>query len=55
MAGFENDEVFRLYVALFLLDLMGEYGQTFNGNERPLTPQMRRRLEQRFDEAMTAA
>lgn len=53
-AGFKDDELFRLYVALFLLDLMGEYGQVFNGNERPLTAETKRRLEQRFDEAIGA-
>jgi aminoglycoside phosphotransferase len=30
-----DDPTFRLYVSLFLLDLMAEHGQMFNGNERP--------------------
>ena len=28
------DCVFRLYIALFLLDFMSEHGQSFNGNEK---------------------
>jgi aminoglycoside phosphotransferase len=35
-AGQSDDSVFRLYVLVFLLDLMSEHGQTFNGNERSL-------------------
>jgi aminoglycoside phosphotransferase (APT) family kinase protein len=40
-AGHRNDHLFRLYVALFLLDLMSEHGHVFNGNERPSTPEAR--------------
>ena len=40
-AGYSNDHIFRLYVALFLLDLMSEHGHAFNGNERPSTPEAR--------------
>ncbi len=40
-AGHSNDHLFRLYVALFLLDLMSEHGHVFNGNERPSTPEAR--------------
>ena len=43
-AGHADDEAFRLYVALFLLDLMAEHGQVFNGNETPSTPEGRERL-----------
>jgi hypothetical protein len=39
-----DDAIFRLYVSLFLLDLMSEYGQIFNGNERPSTPDARAAL-----------
>jgi hypothetical protein len=39
-----DDTIFRLYVSLFLLDLMSEYGQIFNGNERPSTPDARAAL-----------
>lgn len=40
-AGLAEDQLFRLYVALFLLDLMSEHGHVFNGNERPSTPEAR--------------
>lgn len=43
-AGWVDDRLFRLYVALFLLDLMGEHGQIFNGNERPSQPNERAAL-----------
>jgi aminoglycoside phosphotransferase len=43
-AGHAADEAFRLYVALFLLDLMAEHGQVFNGNERPSTAEGRAHL-----------
>jgi hypothetical protein len=33
-AGHGDDPLFRLYVAMFLVDLMSEHGQRFNGNER---------------------
>ncbi|MCR6656476.1 MAG: aminoglycoside phosphotransferase family protein [Opitutus sp.] len=40
-AGHADDETFQLYVALFLLDLMAEHGQVFNGNETASTPEAR--------------
>lgn len=40
-AGEADDDIFALYVALFLLDLMSEHGQVYNGNERPSTPEAR--------------
>lgn len=43
-AGEADDEIFALYVALFLLDLMSEHGQVYNGNERPSTPEARAAL-----------
>jgi aminoglycoside phosphotransferase (APT) family kinase protein len=43
-----DDPTFRLYVALFLLDLMAEHGQVFNGNERPSIPKDRASLRQAF-------
>jgi|GEM_PF-1122224 len=33
-ARLKDDFVFRLYVTVFLIDLMAEHGQRFNGNER---------------------
>lgn len=44
-----DDQVFRLYVSVFLLDLMSEHGQIFNGNERPSTPNTRAALRAAFD------
>jgi aminoglycoside phosphotransferase (APT) family kinase protein len=48
-AGHADDGIFRLYVSLFLLDLMSEHGQPFNGNEPPSTPNARRALRYAFE------
>jgi aminoglycoside phosphotransferase (APT) family kinase protein len=40
-AGHADDAAFGLYVALFLIDLMAEHGQVFNGNETASTPEAR--------------
>ena len=50
-AGHRDDGLFRLYVVLFLVDLMSEHGQRFNGNERPSTPEARDRLLRAFEKA----
>lgn len=50
-AGHRDDGLFRLYVVLFLVDLMGEHGQRFNGNERPSTPEARDQLLRVFEKA----
>jgi hypothetical protein len=44
-----DDRVFRLYVSLFLLDLISEHGHVFNGNERPSTPEARAALRRAFE------
>jgi hypothetical protein len=44
-----DDRLFRLYVSLFLLDLMSEHGQIFNGNQRPSTPEARAALKRAFE------
>jgi hypothetical protein len=44
-AGWPADAAFDLYVAMFLLDFMGEHGQDFNGNVHPSDPRERQRLE----------
>jgi aminoglycoside phosphotransferase (APT) family kinase protein len=49
-ANFNDDRIFRLYVALFLVDFMSEHGQTFNQNPRASSPEARRRLLQLFEE-----
>jgi hypothetical protein len=51
-AKLRDDRLFRLYVTLFLLDLMAEHGQTFNGNERPSSPRARGRLQHAFNESL---
>jgi aminoglycoside phosphotransferase (APT) family kinase protein len=43
-AGQPDDRIFRLYVTLFVVDLMAEHGQPFNGNERRSTPDARAAL-----------
>lgn len=48
-AGQSDDDLFRLYVALFLLDLMGEHGQVFNGNQSPSQPEARAGLLAAFE------
>jgi hypothetical protein len=44
-----DDRLFRLYMSLFLLDLMSEHGQIFNGNQRPSTPEARAALKRAFE------
>ncbi|WP_342360569.1 aminoglycoside phosphotransferase family protein [Terrarubrum flagellatum] len=51
-AELPDDRLFRLYVSLFLLDLMGEHGHVFNGNIRPSTPEARAALRQAFEESI---
>jgi aminoglycoside phosphotransferase len=48
-AGHRDDRLFQLYVALFLLDLMSEHGQVFNGNQSPSTPEARARQLRVFE------
>jgi aminoglycoside phosphotransferase (APT) family kinase protein len=50
-----DDPTFRLYVSLFLLDLMAEHGQRFNGNERPSVPDARASLRRAFEENLRLA
>jgi aminoglycoside phosphotransferase (APT) family kinase protein len=45
-----DDRLFRLYVVIFLVDLMSEDGQIFNGNERPHEPRVRAALLKAFRE-----
>ncbi len=44
-AGHPADELFDFYVAVFVLDLMAEQGQVFNGNQTPISAEQRARLE----------
>ena len=51
-AGLSDDRLFRMYVVLFLLDLMSEHGQMFNGNQRPTSPEARAALQYAFDRSV---
>ncbi len=55
IAQFEDDPIFRLYVSLFLVDFMSEYGQVFNGNQKPLSPEAHRRLRAVFAHSLRKA
>lgn len=48
-AGQADDQLFRLYTNVFLLDLMAEHGQIFNGNEAPSTPTERAALRRALE------
>jgi hypothetical protein len=50
-----DDPTFRLYVTLFLLDLMAEHGQMSNGNERRSVPETRASLRRAFDNSLPLA
>lgn len=50
-----DDPIVRLYVSLFLLDLMAEHGQVFNGNERTSAPEERASLRQAFQDTVQFA
>lgn len=54
-AGKADDPTFRLYVALFLFDLMAEHGQVFNGNQTPSTPEARAGLLLAFEDSLRLA
>jgi hypothetical protein len=49
LAKHADDLVFRLYVNLFLLDLISEHGQVFNGNGHPSTVDGRIALHNAFE------
>ena len=50
-----DNPTFRLYVSLFLLDLMAEHRQMSNGNERPSAPGARASLLQAFEDSLRLA
>lgn len=54
-AGHRDDVLFLFYVALFLVDLMGEHGTRFNGNEAASTPAARAALLRAFGDALRLA
>lgn len=47
-----RDSVFDLYVAIFLLDFMGEHGMAFNGNALPSEASARNRLARHYAAAL---
>lgn len=53
-AHFEDDSLFRLYVAISLVDFMAEHGQFFNGNQVPSSPEERAHLECVFKDCLVA-
>jgi aminoglycoside phosphotransferase len=53
-AGLSNDRLFQVYVLIFLLDLMSEHGQVFNGNERPSSRDDRATLQHAFDRSLSS-
>ena len=51
-ADYLNDRIFRLYVALFLVDFMSEHGQEFNGHVLPSSADCRNRSLHVFAESL---
>ena len=54
-AGLADDRLFRLYVAVFLVDFMAEHGQVFNGNQQSSSPAARAHLGAVFATALRRA
>jgi hypothetical protein len=54
-ANYRSDWIFRLYVALFIVDFMSEHGQVFNGNLLPSSADDRNRLLRVFAECLRLA
>jgi aminoglycoside phosphotransferase len=54
-ANFRNDRIFRIYVALFIVDFMSEHGQAFNNNCQASSPDERDRLLRAFTERLRLA
>jgi aminoglycoside phosphotransferase (APT) family kinase protein len=51
-ASFRDDYLFRLYVALFIVDFMSEHGQRFNGNQIQSSEDIRERLRRVFSDCL---
>lgn len=51
-SGYSDDRLFRFYVAVYLLDLMSEHGQDFNGNERTTTDIEQKRILALYRDAL---
>jgi len=52
-ARFRDDHIFRLYVALFIVDFMSEHGQKFNDNQIQSSAGIRERLRRLFSDCLT--
>ncbi len=55
LANYRDDKIFRLYVALFIVDFMSEHGQAFNGNLLASSTSDRNRLLRVFAECLRLA
>lgn len=51
-ANFEDDKLFRLYVALFVVGFMSEHGKAFNGNPLPSSAEQRTQLHKVFGDCL---
>ncbi len=51
-AGWADDHLYRLYIAVILLDFMSEHGQRFNDNEPASSPGARQRLFAHYERAL---
>lgn len=51
-AGWVDDHLNRLYVAVIFLGFMSEHGQAYNGNMRPSSPEARATLLALYNEAL---
>lgn len=51
IAGFAEDRLFRVYLALFLADFMSERGMQFNRDKADINPEYDQRLRQLYREA----
>ena len=54
-ANYRSDRIFRLYVALFIVDFMSEHGQVFNGNLLPSSADDRNHLLRVFAQCLRLA
>jgi Ser/Thr protein kinase RdoA (MazF antagonist) len=54
-ANYRSDRIFRLYVALSIVDFMSEHGQVFNGNLLPSSADDRNHLLRVFAECLRLA
>jgi aminoglycoside phosphotransferase len=51
-AGWADDHLNRLYVAVIFLGFMSEHGQRFNDNQRPSSPEARQKLLALYEDAL---